>query len=137
MTARGGSSVTGSFTATNSLALLDGTLCRFEAIEIHDCAGLGLLFFDLDEVTHLAHHSQNLGGGFVLDRIVQFLDSESLKRQFLALRSVDGAAHLGDLDLGHGAHPLNTRCTDMPRKSATSDALRIIVRALNVALTTF
>ena len=69
--------------------------------------------------------------------LCKFLDTERLKRQLLALWAVDGAAHLGDLDLGHGAYPLNTRLTGIPRRSATSDALRIMVSALKVAFTTF
>ena len=37
----GGTSVSGAFTTTNSLALLDGTFRRLEAVEIHVCAGWG------------------------------------------------------------------------------------------------
>ena len=35
-----------------------------------------LKFFDRDEVAHLSDHAQNLWCGLVLDRIVQFLNSE-------------------------------------------------------------
>jgi len=61
-----------------------------------------LKFFDRDEVTHLSDHAQNLWSGLVLDRIVQFLNSEGLNRGLLTLGTVDRAAHLGDFDFSHG-----------------------------------
>lgn len=61
-----------------------------------------LKFFDRDEVAHLLDHAQNLWCGLVLDRIVQFLNSEGLDGGLLTLRAVDRTAHLGDFDFSHG-----------------------------------
>ena len=61
-----------------------------------------LKFFDRDEVTHLSDHAQNLWCGLVLDRIVQFLNSEGLNGGLLTLGAVDRTAHLGDFDFSHG-----------------------------------
>ena len=61
-----------------------------------------LKFFDRDEVAHLSDHAQNLWCGLVLDRIVQFLNSEGLNGGLLTLGAVDRTAHLGDLDFSHG-----------------------------------
>ena len=60
-----------------------------------------LKFFDRDEVAHLLDHAQNLWCGLVLDRIVQFLNSEGLDRGLLTLGAVDRAAYLGDFDFSH------------------------------------
>ena len=61
-----------------------------------------LKFFDRHEVAHLSDHAQNLWCGLVLDRIVQFLNSEGLNGGLLTLGAVDRAAHLGDFDFSHG-----------------------------------
>ena len=60
-----------------------------------------LKFFDGDEVAHFSDHAQNLGRGLVLDRIVQFLNSEGLNCCLLTLGAVDRATHLGDFDFSH------------------------------------
>ena len=60
-----------------------------------------LKFFDRDEVTHLSDHAQYLWRSLVLDRVVQFLNSEGLNRGLLTLGAVDRAAHLGDFDFSH------------------------------------
>jgi hypothetical protein len=61
-----------------------------------------LKFFDRNEVAHLLDHAQNLWCSLVLDRIVQFLNSEGLDGGLLTLWAVDRAAHLGDFDFSHG-----------------------------------
>lgn len=98
--------------------------------------GYGLFFLHFDQVGHFTHHAENLRRGFVLHRVVHFFDAQSLNRQLLTLGAVDGAAHLSDYNLSHRDYPLNTRWTEMPRTSATSAALRILVNARNVAFTT-
>jgi hypothetical protein len=62
-----------------------------------------LLFFHFNQVAHFAHHSQNLGGCFVLNWVVELLDSERLNGRLLTSRSVDGAADLGDDNFSHDA----------------------------------
>ena len=62
-----------------------------------------LFLLHLNQVAHFAHHAQNLGSGFVLNRIVELFDAECRDRRLLASRSVDGTADLGDDDLCHDA----------------------------------
>lgn len=60
-----------------------------------------LMFFDCDQVAHLADHAQDLWRRFMLYWIVELLDAQGLDRFFLTLGPVDGAARLCNGNLTH------------------------------------
>ena len=63
---------------------------------------LGLFnFLYLNQVFYFAHHSQNLGGCFVYNRVVHFTDAQCGHCGLLACGTIDRTAHLCDFNLSH------------------------------------
>ena len=75
-------------------------------------------------MTHFPDHAQDLWSRFVLDRIVQFLNSEGLHSGLLTLWAVDRTAHLGDFDFSHDLMRLTVKYFLTRNSSQVSNILR-------------